>query len=597
MKQEKLRSEIDNKYKWDLTDLYLNDDEWKKDFEKLKKLYPNIKKYEGHILDSSQTLYETLNLTDEISQLIEKLYVYTNLKKDEDISVSVNQNMTLEVLNLYEKINNMTAFINPEILKSDYSLIEKYISELDELKKYEFNLKHLFKEKEHLLDKKDEELLSSFSSIIDNFSESSGYLRDSIMKFDNIHDKDGNEVELTVNNFPLYIKSSNRNVRKETNENYYKTVEQFNSALSTNYIGHLKYTVLYSKLRKYKDSLDSDLSSLNLDRKVFDNLLEVTNNNVGVYQKYIKLLKKVLKLDKVYSYDLSASLVNDDDANYTFEEAKDMILDCFKIYGSEYIEILTKAFEENWVDVFSNKNKTSGWYSCSIYSGHPHILANYNSKLEDVSALAHELGHAVNSYYSIKSNPYCLSDYSLFEAEVASLTNELVLGKYMLENTEDKNEKLEIINNMINLFIGNFFGGVRGAEFEYEVHSMLEKDKTLTPDILNQTWLNINKKMCGNLVEDPNMYGWSRIPHFYSDFYYFKYATGIAAASYISSKILTKDSKVIENYLNFLKVGGSKYPIDSLKVAGIDMNDPNVIKEAIKNFDSLLDEFEKVYNS
>jgi len=593
MKKEKLRSEVEEKYKWDLSQMYANEKEFEKEIEELKKEIPNIKKMEGHILDSSSNLLKTLDIFYELELKVEKIYVYAYCNFSVDIDDKEGQKLFSDAKNVYNDFSSSTAFLYPEILESNIETIDKMIEENINLKKYKIILKRLFRSQKHILPKDKEKLFSDLNDSISNFQTCSTYLMDQVMEFENIHDEEENEVELTSTNYYTYITSVNREVRKEAYEKYHKVYKNFNSALASNYIGHIKYTELEAKQRNYKNVLEQDLDDMNLPKSVFDSLVEATRSHLDVYQKEYKLIKDVLKVDKLENYDISAPLL-DEETEYSFEEAKKMIIEASKIYSEEYSEKVKNLFDNRKIDVYSNKNKKGGWYQNGSYLTHPVVFANYYSKYYDVSSLAHEIGHAVNEVYAVKNNPYHLYATPLFLAEVASLTNEFLLAKYLINKIDDKKQKLEILNTIIGVFSSNFFNGVKGAEFELQAHKLVEENKPITADNLNQIWKNLTQEYTGGIVE-PNMYVWSKITHFFIDFYYYKYATGAAIAMYLSDKILNGENK--EKYIDFLKLGNSLDVVDALKVAGVDITDKKVYEEAIMGYDKLLDEYMKIYNS
>lgn len=596
MEKEKLRSEIENKYKWDLSSMYRDEVSWDKEYQELSKAISGIKEYEGHVLDSSKSLENTLNEYYDIEAKLEKLYVYASCKHSVDIGNIKNQQLLAKARKIYRDYSLLSSFIFPEILTCDYEKIKEWEHENNNLEKYHIILKRLFQSKKHSLKKEKEQLFTSFDDCVSNFDICSSYLRDKIMDFGYIVDENGKQVELTSTNYSQFMRNKNRDVRKNAYERMRATYEHFNEALAFNYIGHIKYTTLEARERKYNSVLDADLESLNISRKVFDSLLEATHKHLDIYQKEHNLIKKILKVEELKPYDLSAPLL-EEQKDYPFEKARELILDMTNIYGAEYHEIASSIFENHWIDVLTNKDKSNGWYQSGSYLSNPVIFANYFSKYIDVSSLAHELGHAVNAVFSAQHNPYCVYDMSLFTAEVASLTNEMLLGKLLLQKLNNKEEKLEILNTMISVFSSNFFDGVKGAEFEYEAHKLVEENKAISPEILNNLWENLCHKYVQNSVTEINPYTWSRVPHFFSDFYYYKYATGVAAAMTLSDRILNGNEKERNDYIEFLKLGDSLDPIDALKVAGIDMTSEEVYEEAILSYNKLLDMYLEVYNS
>ncbi|MDD3453592.1 MAG: oligoendopeptidase F family protein [Bacilli bacterium] len=597
MDKLKERFEIEDKYKWNLSKMFESDEKWDESFDELSDEYKILKKYETKILASASNLYETLENKFFIEAKAENLYVYAYLKKDEDITNIKYQEMSSKISNLYIKIDNAEAYIFPEILKSDYSIIEKYIDQFDDLKKYSFLLENLFRNKKHILSEKEEKILNNFSNVAENFEKSTDFIVNSEIKFDNIIDEFGNIVELCPANYSKYAKSLDRRVRKEAYESLNKAYGNIINALSSNFIGQIKFDELEATLRNFNNSLEEDSFNLNIDSKLVYNLLEVSNNNTQVYQKYLKLLKKNLNVENLEIYDLTMPLSASIEKKYTYEEAKKLIVDSLDIYGKEYLDVLKLSFDNNWIDVMPNKNKSTGWYSYGSYLSHPVILGNFNAKLDDVSALAHELGHSVHHYFNIKENIYPYGNHSILEAEIASLTNEIVFSLNLMNKSNDKNEKLSLCSNMIDLIASNFFSTTSAMNFLLEVHDKALNNKELTSDILINTWKKHSEKYYKDIVKDKYNYKWARTSHFYMGYYYYKYATGVSIAIYNAINILSGNQKYIDDYISFLKIGGKDYPINNLKLIGVDLNDSKIFEKTIEFFDSLLDQFEAINNS
>lgn len=593
----KNRSEIAEAYKWDLTQIIASKEDFEKKIKVAKEEMANIDSYQNKVCESSQSLLETLQHKFSLSSQLERLYAYGELHLDTDFSDKEFQRIANEAKTLIYEEDAKESFIVPEILAAGQEKITEFIKENKELEPYQFFLEQIFREKEHILDTEKEEILSQFSSVTNYFKESFTYARNKEMSYGTITDSEGNEVELLPSNFDKYVVDKDRRVRKEAVLARNEAYEEREDSIGANYIGHIKADEVESKMRHYNSTLEADLKSLNIPRKVYDTLIKKGKEAISIYQKYLKIRQKVLKVDTLESWDLHVPLTADTEKEFTYEEAKQILLDAFQIYGDEYISILKEAFDKRWIDVYPNKNKKVGWYSTCVYDAHPVVFANFENHLNDISALAHECGHMVHFAFSKNNQPYQYYDCSLFEAEVASLTNEILLSRYLLNKSHDKNEKLSLLANIIGVFEGNFFGAIEGALFEEIAHDKVRNGESLTTESLNNTWKNIQEEFVGDIVKLSSYNGWCRVPHFYISFYYFKYATGVTAAFYQAKNILENKEKAISPYLEFLKVGGSKYPIDSLKVAGIDMTREEVFEEALQLFDSLLDEFMEIYNS
>lgn len=596
---EQRRDQINDKYKWDLSLIYSDEDNWKKDYSLVESTIPKFNNYKGRIMISSDTLYEVVNLSCEVSRKLEKLYMYAHLNYDSDTSVNKYQTMVGQIQNLYKKYEEETTFIGPEILKSSYSKVKEYYNEIEDLKQFDSYFKEVFRYKKYTLTTKEEKILSSMSNTFNVPSKTYDFLTDTDMKLGFIKDEEGNEVELTDSNYSKYISSKNREVRKEAFNKIHEGYKQFINTMASTLYGEVDGSVTISKLRHYDSAINMTLYGDNVNVSVYNNLIDTVSKNLDKLFKYYSLRKDVLKLDEIHLYDLYTNLIDNSDKDYTFDEAKEMVINSLNVLGDDYITNLKKAFDEKWIDIYSNAGKRSGAYSSGGYDTNPYILLNYQGKLKDVSTLAHELGHSLHSYYSIKNNNYQDYHYAIFVAEVASTVNELLLCKYMLKKSVDKDEKLTILNKLLELFKGTIYRQTMFAEYEKIIYEKCENDEILTQELLSDIYYDINKKYFGNdfVVDEPIRYEWARIPHFYYFFYVYKYATGLSAACYIVNNILNGEEGYAEKYLEFLKSGSRDYPIELLKIADVDMNDPKVVESAIQMFDETIDEFVRIYNS
>ena len=596
MEKQKLRSEIDNKYKWDLSSIYKTDEEFLSDINKLHSKINNIKKYENTIMDNAENLYNCLKLECELSMQLDKLHTYAHLKEDEDTTNTKYQKYYGLVINLYSEYSKVTSFITPTLMKYDYKKINEFYKELPKLKdEFEFVLYDIYRSKKYILDENTEKALSHLSKAFDNSQEVYSLLTNSDFTFDNIQVGD-KEVELTDSNYTRYLTSKDRMVRKSAFDSMYKTYKKYKNTISKCLSNTVESNVAISKLRGYKSALEGELYSDNIDVKIYDNLINSVSNNLEPLFKYYDLKKKLLNLDELHIYDIYVPIIKDNEKTYTYEEAKDLILKSLNILGDGYINDLKKAFDEKWIDVFNNKGKRSGAYSSGSYLTKPFLLLNYEGRLNDVSTLAHELGHSMHSYYSCKNNPYQYHGYTIFVAEVASTVNELLLDNYILNNSNDKDEKIYILNNLLELYKGTLFRQTMFAEFERDIYNDVENGEVLESDYLSNKYYELNKKYFKNsvILDDNIRYEWERIPHFYYYFYVYKYATSICASTFIENEILNGNEEMKDKYLKFLSLGGSMYPVDELKTLGIDMSDKNIIENTISYFNKILDEFEKL---
>lgn len=596
MSNIKLRDEIEEEYKWDLSKIFKDENEFNKYFEETKKLIDNYKKYQGHIMENATNLYNALIDDYEISRRLEKMYSYAHMKSDQDVSNNKNQELVGKVLNLYNLAEQSTYFFRTELLKEDYSKVEEFYKEEKRLLDYEINLKKAYRIKPHMLSDVEEKLLSNLGNAFGNDEETYGLITDSDLTFGTIKDENNKEVELTDTNYSIYIKSKDRRVREEAFKKLYETYKQFKNSLSSTLNGHIKQNVSLSHVRNHKSAFDKALFLDELDDKVYNALVSTVHENLDVYQKYYDLKKEVLNLDKMHMYDVYAELVKDYNKKYTFEEAKELIFKVLQVLGEDYIKDLQKAFDEKWIDIYPNKNKRGGAYSGGSYDTYPYVLLNYQNELRDVSTIVHELGHSMHSYYTRTNQPYQYGDYPIFVAEVASTTNELLLADYLIKNSKDKKEKLYAINNLLELFKGTIYRQTMFEEFEKFAYDIVENDDVISADKLCEKYLELNKLYFGNSVESDELikYEWEKVPHFYYNFYVYKYATSISAACDIATRIINKEEGALESYLEMLKSGSIKSPLDTLKIAGVDMTDKKVYESAINMFDNSIEEFKKL---
>ena len=597
--KQKTRSEIDKNYQWDLSTIYGSIDEWNKEYISTKDKLPSLTKYKGSLLKDSNTLLEFLNLDTEINRKLDKLFSYAHLLNDEDTTNTKNQELFGKIVNLNNEYSKITTFVKPELLKSNYEQIKAFYKDLPELKEYEVLLEEIYRYKEHTLDEREERIVAELNKSLSSPSEIFEKLTDADMKFPDIVDEKGNSVEFTESNYSIFIRSKDRRVRKDAFNILHNTYGKYKNTLSETYASLVEVEVALSKIYNFESAIKMSLFDDNIDVSVYDNLVKTVNENLKELYKYYDLRKKMLNLDEQHLYDTYVSLVEDDNKNYTFSEAKDLVLKALSVLGDDYVEILNKAFDEKWIDVFNNVGKRSGAYSSGCYDTNPFILLNFEGKLDDVSTLSHELGHSVHSYLSREFNSYQNASYKIFVAEVASTVNELLLNNYMLKNTSDKNEKLSILNKQLELFKSTIFRQTMFAEFERDMHAIVEQNGVLTNEVLCDAYYKLVKKYFGDSVyiDEAIKYEWSRIPHFYYNFYVYKYATGLSAAAFIASQILSGNKEYIEKYKNFLKLGGSMYPIDELKQVDIDMTKKEVVESAIEMFKNTLEEFEKLIDS
>lgn len=594
--RQKARSEIEEKYKWDLTPIYKDVDSWYEDYDLVSKEIKKVLDFKGNIVKSAKNLLDYIEFSMNLERKLYKLYYYAHLNFDSDTTNNEYQKMNGKIENLLAEYNKLDSFANPEMMKIDYNQIKEFYKEEPRLQEYEFLLEQLYRYKDHILNTEAESIISSFANINSTPEQVFEALTDSDLRFGKVKNDKGEDVELTESNYSSFIESTNRDVRKEAFEMLLKTYSNYKNTIANTFAGNVEVLTTMAKLKKYSSSLEASLFDDNISTGVYNNLIDTVSNNLNVLYKYFDLKKEVLGLDEFHLYDQYNSLVPDCSRNYTFEEAKDLVLKALTVLGEDYVANLNKAFDERWIDVYNNKGKRTGAYSSGFYDTNPYVLLNFNGKFGDVSTLAHELGHSMHTYYSCHNNPYQYSSYKIFVAEVASTVNELLLKYYILNHTDDVNEKKYIINEMMNNFKSTIYRQTMFAEFERDMHALKEKGEVLTSQLLSDKYYELNKKYFGPnvVVDDVIRYEWERIPHFYYDFYVYKYAIGLSCACYIADGILNNKPNALENYKKFLSSGGSDYPANELKIASIDVTKSEVVESAIKMFDNLIKQFKEL---
>jgi oligoendopeptidase F len=593
----KKREEFSSNYKWIVKDLYKSDEECKKELSKIEAGFKKFNKYKGHIMDSADNLVSLLKLDTSIGRKMEKAYIYAHINTDADTLNTNYQELYGLAKNVYTKYLEKTAFIVPELLKSDYKIILNYIKQNKELKEYKRVLKKIFRNKKHILDTKTETILSSLSSVIDSPEEIMESLTDCDFKFDNII-IDGKELELTESNFSVYLRSNNRDVRKQAFNNIFKTYRSFKNTLATIMRSEVEKNVKCAQIRGFKNSLERSLFANEIDTKVYTNLITSVHNNLKSLYKYWELKKKLLNIKDLHIYDTYTS-IDTNNNKYSFEDAKNMVLEIVKPLGDNYVKDITKSFTNGWIDSCNNEGKRGGAYCTACYDVHPYVLMSFEGELNDVSTLAHELGHAMHYYYACQNQKYQDYGYSIFVAEVASQVNEILLSRYLLDHSNSKEEKIKIIDDLLQKYKSTIYRQTMFAEFELFMHEYTENGGVLTTDTLCNKYYELNKLYYGDnvTVDEDIKYEWERIPHFYMNFYVYQYATGFTAAVYLANAIYDNNKEIRDKYLEFLKLGSTKNPIDSLKVAGVDITSESVFNSAIKYMDKLIKDYEKMLGS
>lgn len=597
MDNVKNRSEIEDIYKWNLKKIYKTREDFLKDVTKVTKEINKLSKFKDTMLKSAEDLYITIDTIFNVSRKVEKIYMYAHLKHDENLSLSSSIELMDKAENLIIKFDQVTSYFDSLLLSISYSDIKKMYKEYDKLKEYENYLKKKFRYQKYKLSEQEEKLISDLSNAFSNNEDIFSSLTDSDIDFGTIKDEDGKEVTLTNTNYSIYVKSSDRRVRRDAFINLYSTYERFKTTLSKLLEGEVKRASTLNKIRGYKSSLDAAMYHDELDTKVFDSLIKSVSSGFAPLFKYFKLKKEILGVDELHIYDTYADIIPTFNKKYSLDDAKKIIKETLSVFGEDYLKNIDKAFDEKWIDFYPNNGKRGGAYSSGSFDTYPYILTNFQGEFGDISTLIHELGHSMHSYYSKENNTYQDSNYSILVAEVASTVNELLLAKHMLKISNDDNEKLYILDRLINLFKGTIYRQTMYEEFEKFLFDKCENEESLTSDILKDKFMELNKKYYGSdvVLDDVIGYEWARMPHLYYNFYMYKYATGLSSACQIVNQILDGKENAKENYLKFLKTGGSMPPNEELKINGVDLTKTEVCDNAIKMFSEIVDEFEEIY--
>lgn len=591
----KTRNEIDDKYKWNMKDVYADEDLWSKDIEKAKELFRRLKEFRGIICRDADSFAECMKLMSEIELLTEKVYFYANQKYHEDLGCSRYQNMAGESTELLTRFYTASSFVEPELLAADEALIRNYLKRED-LQKFTQYFNNLFRQKEHILSDEAEEILAAAQKISQSPSDIFQVLNNADLKFPEIKDENGEMVWITHSRFGIFLESRDRSVREAAFKQMYAVYGQFRNTIAAIFLASVKKDNFFAEMRKYDSSRQMYLEDGNIPEQVYDNLIETVQEHLPLLHRYVELRKRVLGLEEVHLYDLYVPLVKEVDFNVPFEKAKEMVLEGLKPMGEEYGALLKKGFGEGWLDVYENEGKRSGAYSWSVYGVHPYVLLNYQPNLNNVFTIAHEMGHALHSYYSNENQTYTNSGYKIFVAEVASTCNESLLIHHLLGHTDSKEEKAYLLNHFLEQFRTTLFRQTMFAEFEKITHEMVDSGKTLNQEMLCEIYFELNRKYFGDkiVIDKEIEMEWARIPHFYTAFYVYQYATGFSAAIALSKRILELGEPAVEDYKKFLKGGCSDYPIELLKTAGVDMGSREPVKVAMKVFEELLEELEKL---
>jgi oligoendopeptidase F len=598
--QEHDRSKLPDEYKWDLTPIYPSDQAWRAAKEKLASDLPTLRKFQGTLASSPSQLADALETQSSFDKELSRLFVYAGLKSDEDTRVSTYQAMQQEMIQLASVLGTESAFIEPEILKMDNATIERFLTQEPRLHIFRHYLDDISRRRAHTLSNAEEKLLAASSVMASGPSSVYGIFTDADFPYPSVTLSDGKTVKLDKAAFSLYRASRSREDRQKVMEAFFTTLGKYRGTLGSMMNSNVETSVFYARARNYATDLQASLDQPNIPVSVYSRLVEGVNRNLPTFQRYLKLRKRMLGLPDLHYYDLYAPLVSSVDTRYPVDVAEQNILAALAPLGPEYAAGAKRAFTERWIDMYPTEGKTSGAYSNgAAYDVHPYMLLNYNGKYDDMSTIAHELGHTMHSYFSNKTQPYPLSSYPIFVAEVASTFNEALLIDYMLKRIKDDSTRLSLLGNYLESIKGTVFRQAQFAEFELRMHEMVEKGEPLTGDSLSKLYDDIVKKYYGHdqgicIVDDYVSNEWAFIPHFYNSFYVFQYATSFTASSALSEKVLSGEPGATERYLKFISSGKSKYPIDLLKDAGVDMTTDEPLELTVKKMNRVMDEMEKL---
>ena len=590
------RKDVVKEDTWDLTRFIKNE----KEFNSIKeKVDANLKKalsYKGKIMEDENSFYDYLVLDEKIERDLLNLYVYAHLCADEDSTFTEATDLKMKSEKMMDDTVEALTFASPEIIKGGYTLAKEYISKNEKLKPYSFSIQKMFRYEKYTLSEKEEEIISKALSAFGTPEEAFYNLDNADLYLGTIKDENGKEVTVTNSTYHTFMISKDRRVRKDAFSAMYNFWQKHNHTVSALQKGMVKEDFFLSKVRGFSSPLEMSLYSDNIPLSLYKNVIKVTHDNFSLLHEYMRVRKDILHLDEIHMYDIYVPITKNIDKKFTFEEGKNIILNALKPLGEEYIEDLKKSFSERWIDKYPNRGKKSGAYQWSTYDSTPYVLLNYTGDIDSVSTMAHELGHAMHSYYSKKYQSYTYHDYPIFLAEIASTVNEVLLNDYLYHYTDDKEEKKFYLVDMLDKIKSTIYRQTQFAEFEMITHDKEAEGISLTADLFNSIYYDLNQKYYGSYIvsDDEIKYEWSRIPHFYTPFYTYKYATGLACAIYIASKILSGDEKMKKGYLTFLGSGGKDYPLEILKTIGIDMCDTSIMQSAFDFFAKKLEELKNL---
>ena len=592
----KTREEIPEKDKWTIDEMFPEDGLFEATLAKALKQAEDFTSFHGKLGSSKETLADALEMSDAIDQSLERLYTYAHMKLDEDNGNSESQARLDKVISALSKASALTSFATPEIVSIPEETMLKYIEEEPRLRVYEHLLKDAMREKSHILSEKEEELLANYSEVLGASDNIFTMLNDADLKFGEVTADNGEKVALTHGSYISLMRSHNRAVREEAYTKTYKAYEDHINTIAANYQVNVKTDVISARVRKYPSARAAALFGGNIPESVYDNLITAVHEALPALHDYIALRKDVLGVEELKMHDVYVPLVELPEKNIPFDDAVDLALKGLAVLGEDYLREFKEGIDSGWVDKYENKGKTSGAYSFGSYDSKPYVLMNYDNTLEDLFTIVHEMGHSMNSLYTRRTQPFVYGDHSIFTAEVASTVNETLMMRWLLENEKDPEMKKYIINMYIEAFRTTLFRQTMFAEFEKITHEAAESDESLTAEWMNEKYDELNTEYFGPALTHDDMikYEWARIPHFYRSFYVYQYATGYSAANAIADRLLTEGEPARKDYIEFLKCGSNDYPVELLKIAGVNMEEKEPVERALKMFRELVKEFKEM---
>ena len=590
----KKREEADPAYTWAIEDLYKNEEDWEADYARLGREIPELEHFRGRLGEGAQMLLDLRRTCDRLNMLAEKVYVYANQRLHENTDNGHYQNLASMAQELLVRLEEAASYVEPELLALPDGTLERFMEENQELQVYRQYFENMIRQREHILSPELEGLMASMGELSEGPKDIFSMFNNADLRFPEIEGEDGKKTEVTHGRFITLLQSRDRRVRKDAFQSLYGMYGRYRNTLAAVYRANVKHEAFQARARKYGSDLEAALDRSCIPVPVYDNLIGAVHEALPLMHRYVRLRRRLLGVDELHMYDLYVPMVADAGERIPFEEAKKMVLEGLKPMGEEYTSLLKEGFDRRWIDVYENQGKRSGAYSWGAYGTHPYVLMNYQEDLNSVFTLAHEMGHALHSWYSDENQPYIYAGYRIFVAEVASTCNEALLIHHLIETTEDRKKKAYLINYFLEQFRTTLYRQTMFAEFEKITHGMQERGETLTADRLCQVYYDLNREYFGEdiCIDREIEMEWARIPHFYTPFYVYQYATGFSAAISLSRRILELGAPAVEDYKRFLKGGSSAYPLELLRMAGVDMEQKQPVADALQVFEEYLSEME-----